>query len=375
MGRIPGLTFLGPACPPAARPDLRAFCGEAYPWQMISELADGCEVTACYLVHEKQRRETRSAKPFLQLTLGDRTGTITAMVWDDAERLDAVVVPEEVVGVRGRVTSYNDRLQLTVQWAEPLQVGDDDLAFFLPSCPRDREALSRELDRLINTVEDAPLRTLLQRCLGKRTTLGRTFRMHPAGKRNHHAYLGGLMEHSLSVALICDRLAAHYLGQGARIDRDLLVAGALLHDIGKVRELSASRSFGYTVEGHLLGHILLGIQIVTREAEAIPGLAPDRLLLVQHLIASHQGRLEWASPKVPQMLEALVLHYADDLDSKMNPAIALLAGAGAGEFTAYDRHLERALFNPAPAALARAREVEPVSPEEAAEVLIDLFRG
>ena len=360
---------------PPRRVELRAFCGSEFPWPMIGELADGSDVTACYLVHEKQRRETRAAKPFLQLTLGDRTGTITAMVWDDAERLDGLLGPEEVIGVRGRVGSYQDRLQITVQSVDLLQVGDDDLPFFLPSCPHDREALSRELDRLINTVEDAPLRTLLQRCLGRRTTLGKMFRIHPAAKRNHHAYLGGLLEHSLSVALTCDRLAAHYIGQGARIDRDLLVAGALLHDVGKVRELSANRSFGYTVEGQLLGHIVLGIQIVEREAEGIPGLTPDRLLLVQHLIASHQGRLEWASPKVPQMLEGLVLHYADDLDSKMNPAIALLAGVEEGGWTPFDRHLERQLFNPAPPALARAPELEPVAPEVAAEVLIDLFRG
>lgn len=369
------MSLLGLVGPAARRSDPRTFCGSGFPWRMIAELSDGCEVVACYLVHEKRRKETRAAKPFLQLTLGDRTGTIAAMVWDDADRLDALFAPDDVVGIRGRVGSYNDRLQITVQSVEPLQVGDEDLVFFLPSCPRDRDALSRELDTLINTVEDPPLRVLLQRCLGKRTTLGRTFRMHPAGKRNHHAYLGGLMEHSLSVARMCDRLAAHYIGQGARIDRDLLVTGALLHDIGKVRELSANRSFGYTVEGQLLGHILLGLQIVAREAEAVPGLDPDRLLLIQHLIASHQGRLEWASPKVPQLLEALVLHYADDLDSKMNPAIALLSAVGGGEFTPYDRHLDRALFNPAPPALARAPEVEPVSPEEAAGVFIDLFRG
>jgi len=359
----------------ARRLDLRGFCGSAFPWPLVGELADGRDVVACYLVHDKQRRETRAAKPFLQLTLGDRTGTITAMVWDDADRLDALIGSDDVIGVRGRVGSYNDRLQVTVLSAEPLEVVDDDLSFFLPSCPRDREALSKEVDRLIGTVEDQPLRLLLERCLGRKTSLGRTFRMHPAGKRNHHAYLGGLMEHTLSVALACDRLAAHYIGQGARIDRDLLVAGALLHDIGKVKELSAGRSFSYTVEGQLLGHIVLGIQIVEREAESIPGLSPDRLLLVQHLIASHQGRLEWASPKVPQMLEAMVLHYADDLDSKMNPAIALLSGVAVGEFTPYDRHLDRALFNPAPPSIARVPELEPVAPEEATEVVFDLFRG
>ncbi|HEX2190089.1 MAG TPA: HD domain-containing protein [Longimicrobiaceae bacterium] len=369
------MSWTGGAVPPARRPDLRGFCGGAFPWPLVSELADGREVTACYLVHDKQRRETRAAKPFLQLTLGDRTGTVSAMVWDDAERLDALLAPDDVIGVRGRVGSYNDRLQVTVVSAEPLAVGDDDLAWFLPCCPRDRDALSKELDRLIATVEDRPLRALLERCLGRRTAMGRTFRIHPAAKRNHHAYLGGLMEHSLSVALACDRLAAHYIGQGARIDRDLLIAGALLHDVGKVRELSANRSFGYTVEGQLLGHIVLGIQIVGREAEGIPGLAPERVLLVQHLVASHQGRLEWASPKVPQMLEAMVLHYADDLDSKMNPAMTLLTGVGEGEFTPYDRNLDRALFNPAPAALARAPELEAVAPETAAEVVFDLFRG
>jgi 3'-5' exoribonuclease len=364
-----------PLRPSGRRADLRTFCGSTFPWPLVGELEDGREVTACYLVHDKQRRETRAAKPFLQLTLGDRTGTVPAMVWDDADRLDALFGTDDVIGVRAKVGTYNDRLQVTVLAAEPLEVVDDDLAFFLPCCPRDREALGREVDRLVATVEDRPLRVLLERCLGKRTALGRSFRMHPAAKRNHHAYLGGLMEHSLSVALACDRLAAHYIGQGARIDRDLLIAGALLHDIGKVRELSAARTFAYTVEGQLLGHIVLGIQIVEREAESIPGLSHDRLLLVQHLIASHQGRLEWASPKVPQMLEALVLHYADDLDSKVNPAIALLSGAGAGEFTPFDRHLERSLFNPAPPALARAPELEPVAPEAATEVLIDLFRG
>ena len=369
------MTWIGHARTAARRADLRAFCGGAFPWPLVGELSDGSEVTACYLVHDKQRRETRAAKPFLQLTLGDRTGTITAMVWDDADRLDGLVAPDDVIGVRGRVGSYNDRLQVTVLSAEPLQVVDDDLAFFLPCCPRDRDALAKELDRLVATVEDRPLRTLLERCLGRKSSLGRTFRVHPAAKRNHHAYLGGLMEHSLSVALSCDRLAAHYIGQGARIDRDLLVAGALLHDIGKVRELSANRSFGYTVEGQLLGHIVIGIQIVGREADGIPGLPPERLLLVQHLIASHQGRLEWASPKVPQMLEAMLLHYADDLDSKMNPAVSLLAGVAPGEFAPFDRNLDRALFNPAPPALARAPELEPMAPETAAEVVFDLFRG
>ncbi|HET6233044.1 MAG TPA: HD domain-containing protein, partial [Longimicrobiaceae bacterium] len=229
------------------------------------------------------------------------------------------------------------------------------------------------LDQLVETVSDLALRTLLTRCVGKKTTLGKQFRMHPAAKKNHHAYLGGLMEHSLSVARSADRLGAHYQSQGARIDRDLLVAGALLHDIGKVRELAAHRTIMYTDEGQLLGHILIGLQIVTREAEALPGISPEKLLHLQHLIASHQGRHEWASPKVPQTLEAMILHYADDLDSKMNPAMAALAAVDEGAWSAYDRGMERAFFQPP--AFPNVPEVEPVAPAELAGVLIDLFRG
>ncbi len=355
------------------RQGVRAFCGDAFPWPLVVALGDGCEVAACYLVHEKKKRETRTAKPYLQLLLGDRTGTIAAKVWENAEHLDRLFAADDVVGVRGRVTSYQERLEIHVVSVEPLEVADDELEFFLPCSPRDRGEMERELDALLQTVEDLPLRALLRRCLGKKTSLGRAFRVHPAAKHNHHAYLGGLLEHSLSVARACDRLAAHYLAQGARLDRDLLVAGALLHDVGKVRELRAARTFGYTDEGQLLGHILIGIQIVTREAEAVPGLAPEKLLLLQHLIASHQGRLEWASPKVPQLLEALILHYADDLDSKMNPAMMQLARVEDGGWTPYDRHLERSFFNPP--ALPLSGEVEPVSAPEATELLMDLFRG
>lgn len=355
----------------AVRVDPRGFCGSAFPWPLVRDLADGRELTACYLVHEKQRKETKNAKPYLHLVLGDRTGTIEAKVWDDADRLDRAFDADDVVGVRGRISTYNDKLQLTVTWAEPLLIGDDDLEFFIPCSPRDRGEMGRELDVLVNSVGDPALRTLLTRCVGKGTALGKQFRIHPAAKKNHHAYLGGLLEHSLSVAKACDRMCAHYQGQGARLDRDLLVTGALLHDIGKVRELAARRTFSYTDEGQLLGHILIGLQIVTREAEPI--LRPDKLLHLQHLIASHQGRLEWASPKEPQTLEALILHAADELDAKLNPAIALLSGVGDGGWSSYDRNMGRSLFQPP--AFPAASNVEAVPAGEVVEVVLDMFRG
>jgi 3'-5' exoribonuclease len=209
--------------------------------------------------------------------------------------------------------------------------------------------------------------------VGRGTLTGRQFRVHPAAKRNHHAYLCGLMEHSVSVAAACHRLCAHYTAQGARLDRDVLITAALLHDIGKVRELSSGRTFAYTDEGQLLGHILIGLQLVAREAESVPQIGADRLLHLQHLIASHQGRLEWASPKVPQTMEALILHAADELDAKMGSALHLLAGVDGGGWSSYDRHLERSLYQPQ--SFPPDAVVEPVPPAEVVEVVLDMFRG
>ncbi|HET7460829.1 MAG TPA: HD domain-containing protein [Longimicrobium sp.] len=362
------LPFRGAVVP---RVDPRSFCGG--PWPAVRELADGRDVAGCYLVADKQRKETRAAKPYLHLILADRTGTIEAKVWDDAERLDTLFAAEDVVGIRGRTSTYNGKLELTLTVVQPVEIGDDDLELFVPSSPRDRNVMGKELDLLVETVGDPALRLLLQRMTGRRTITGKQFRLHPAAKRNHHAYLGGLMEHSLSVAKSCDALCAHYQKQGARVDRDLLLTGALLHDVGKVRELSSGRTIAYTDEGQLLGHILIGLQMVTREAEQVPGIDAQRLLHLQHLIASHQGRHEWASPKVPHTLEAVILHYADDLDSKMNPAMQLLSSVGEGGWTGYDRSLDRSLFQPP--AFPKNETVEPVPAAEVVEVVLDMFRG
>jgi len=362
------LPFRGSA---VARMDPRGFCGG--PWPAVRELADGRDIAGCYLVADKQRKETRNAKPYLHLVLSDRTGSIEAKVWDDADRADTLFAAEDVVGIRGRTSTWNGKLELTVTLVQPVEIGDDDLELFVPASPRDRNVMAKELDQLVESVGDPPLRLLLQRMTGRKTVTGKQFRLHPAAKKNHHAYLGGLMEHSISVARSCDALCASYQRQGARVDRDLLITGALLHDVGKVRELASGRVIQYTDEGQLLGHILIGLQMVTREAEQIPGIDPNRLLHLQHLVASHQGRLEWASPKVPHTLEALILHYSDDLDSKMNPAMALLNGVDDGGWTGYDRTLERSLFQPP--AFPQGSTVEPVPTAEVVEVVLDMFRG
>lgn len=331
----------------------REFCGVGYPWPLIQDLVDGSDVVACYLVLESRRSETKQNKPYLRLVLGDRSGSIDAMVWEEAERLEPVCAPEAFVGVRARVSSYQDRLQLKVNSVVPVNLESADYELLLPASPRPRETMERELDGIVASVRAPGLSHLLRRCLGRNTELGRAFRTHPAAKRNHHAYVGGLLEHSLSVAGSCSRLAEHYAGQGMTLDRDLLVTAALLHDIGKLRELKGFPANSYTTEGRLLGHIVIGIQMIAREAEAIPELDEERKLLLLHLVASHQGRPEWDSPRVPQVIEALLLHYADDLDAKVNQAGSLVSAVEGGEWTQYDRSFERSFFRPS----ARASEL------------------
>jgi 3'-5' exoribonuclease len=218
---------------------------------------------------------------------------VEGRLWDAADTAAAVLRAGSYVGVAGRISYFGGEPQLCVEEFEPLDVQLEDLPFFLPRSPRAQAAMEAELEQFIVSVREPSLRQLLHACLATDTEVGPGFRLAPAAKYNHHAYLGGLLEHTLSVAGICDRLAAHY---GTVIDRDLLLTAALLHDIGKVHEIGASAGFPYTDEGKLLGHILLGLQLVTDAARGVTTIAPHCLLLLQHLIAAHQGRFEWQSP-------------------------------------------------------------------------------
>jgi 3'-5' exoribonuclease len=258
-------------------------------------------------------------------------------MWDGVDAVLDLLRPGMYVGVRGRIERYQEERQLRIEEIAPLRVDLDDLVLFLPRSARGAEHMDAELGAAIASVEDDGLRALLHSLLGAGTDTGHAFRLAPAAKQNHHAYLGGLLEHTLSVVRVCDLLAGHY---GAAIDRDLLITGALLHDLGKVREIGARAGFPYTDEGKLLGHILIGLQMVSDAAATLPSLHSSRRLLLQHLIASHQGRYEWQSPREPRTIEALVLHYADDLDAKLNQAGALLDAVPFG-WTAYDRSFAR----------------------------------
>ncbi|MEX1184016.1 MAG: HD domain-containing protein [Gemmatimonadota bacterium] len=311
--------------------------GRPFPWPPTLSLADGDEVVACYSVQQISTGRTRSDASFLKLQLADCYGSIPARMWEGVDAVADALRAGVYIGVRGRIERYQEERQLRVDELAVLRVELDDLVLFLPRSGRPIEHMEAELTRLIRSVRDPGLRRLLDALLASESETGHAFRLAPAAKQNHHAYLGGLIEHTLSVAIVCDTLAAHY---DAGMDRDLLIAGALLHDIGKVREIGARAGFPYTDEGKLLGHILIGLQMVAEAAAAVAELPSSRLLLLQHLIASHQGRYEWHSPREPRLLEAVLLHYADDLDAKLNQATALVNAVPIG-WSAYDRGFGR----------------------------------
>ncbi len=294
-----------------------------YPWPAVATLQPGDALHACYTVLAGPAGP--AAADVVELLLSDVREQIVA----EAAIVDAGAIwltPGSTVGVRATVLSP---LEPRIRIAEiaPVQPALEDLDLFIPRSARSVEDMEAELARWIESVSDRPLRTLLRKLLGAETETGRGFRLAPAAMRHHHAVLGGLLEHTLSVVAICDALASHY---GDTVDRDLLMTGALLHDVGKVREIGARFGFPYTDEGRLLGHILLGLQMIDQAAATVTDLDPRRLLLLQHLIASHQGRYEWQSPREPRVFEALLLHHADNIDAKAAAALDELRRVHAG---------------------------------------------
>ena len=266
-----------------------------------------------FLVLAKQQRTTKQNKAYLNLMLGDKTGPIEARVWELTDpRITKDFNRGDMVKVRGSISRYEDRAQMKVDQLRKAQAGEADKLDMLPATSQDVGALWRQLEASVESLANADLKRLLNALLAD-TELAQAYREAPAARQLHHAWLGGLLEHVVSLLALADRVAAHY----ALLDRDLLVTGVILHDIGKIRELEWETGFDYTVEGILLGHIQMGVDLVEKTIEGLPGF-PDRLrTLVLHMILSHHGKLEFGSPKLPMIPEALVLNFLDDLDAKM----------------------------------------------------------
>ena len=286
----------------------------------LANFEEGTRFDSFFLVLAKQLRTTKTNKPYLNLILGDKTGQLEARIWEVTDpRIAKDFERGDMVKARGTASKFDDRLQMKVDQLRVALDTEVDRMDMLPSTIYDVDELWQQLRGFVDSLVNPDLKRLLLALLDD-PAIAEAYREAPAAKQLHHAWLGGLLEHVISLCALADRVAPHY----PLIDRDLLLTGVILHDIGKVRELSWAVGFEYTLEGMLLGHIQIGAALAERTMDSLPDFPPKLKTLVLHMILSHHGKLEFGSPKLPMIPEALMLNFIDDLDAKMQ--------AVAGEF-------------------------------------------
>ena len=303
----------------------------------VTDLLSEQTITSFFLVHEKEVRNTREGKAYLRLELGDRSGTIEARMWDQFELAAKDVNRDDFVKVQARVELYKNRPQLAVLQLRLARPEEINLADYLPHTTADVEKMFAELLEYAESIANPWLKKLVLNILSDPET-ARCYKRAPAAKVMHHAYLGGLLEHVVSLCGMARRVATHY----PELDLDLLLTAAILHDVGKLEELCYERSIGYTTQGQLLGHIVMELETVTRAIDKIDGFPAPLKTVVQHLLISHHGQYEFGSPKLPMIREAMVFHYLDDLDSKLAAVrVALGTPSGDDEWSSYSTALGR----------------------------------
>lgn len=339
----------------------------------VRELQPNQVVTTNFLVQSKEIRQKKTGEPFLSLILSDRSGDLDAKMWDNVAEVMDTFDRDDFVKVKGLVQVFHNRHQLTVHKMRRLDESEVDFADYFPASRRDPAEMWTELRDLVSGMGNPHLQGLLNALLDDEE-IARRYRIAPAAKQIHHAFLSGLIEHVLSVSGMARMAAQHY----ADVDLDLLLTGVILHDIGKIYELSYERGFGYTSDGQLLGHMMIALRMVAEKLETLPEFPKPLRSLVEHMIISHHGQLEYGSPKVPLFPEALLLHYLDDLDSKMECMRAAVERDRLvdGCFTAYLSSMERVILKkarylegppaPLPADLAVAAMPEAPAPPRAA---------
>ncbi len=309
----------------------------------VNDIEDGQQISEeIFLLKELSRAETRAGKPYLTLKLMDKTGEITGRIWDDADRWEKKCTPGGLVSIYAKAQSYKGNLQLIISAVDSIAMEETDLSDFIPSTSCDIDEMAEELSRLAKSVSNPFIKKLLLKFVND-ASFFEAFKKAPAAKSMHHAYLGGLLEHTLHVC----RLANMVSGLYPSIDRSLLLAGAMLHDIGKVEELTATSGlFDYSDQGRLMGHMILGVEMVQERIKKIKDFPEDLSVRIKHLILSHHGRHDFGAPTLPMLHEAFVLNFLDDLDAKINYVERLSdkAPEDGYQWSEYQRNLERFLF-------------------------------
>ena len=307
----------------------------------INQIRERDQVEDVFLVQAKIQAMAKNGKPYLTLRLMDRTGTVEGRVWDRVDEIAARFQRDDFVRVTGKASVYMGKMQLIVQGLDRQEESEVEIGDFLPVAGSPRQEMLENLHKIVTGLTDPHLKMLMERFLEDPAFLN-DYSRAPAAKAMHHVYLGGLLEHALAVAALAEDVSRRY----PAINRDLLVVGALLHDIGKVAELKYERSFEYTDAGKLLGHIVIGTEMVDEKIRSIEGFPAEKAMLVKHLLLSHHGQYDFGSPKRPKTLEAVVLNFLDDLDSKINGVLTHIEKEpdSNSAWTQYHRLYDRYVF-------------------------------
>jgi 3'-5' exoribonuclease len=333
-------------------------------------------ITSTFVVVSKQIKPKKTGEPYLALTVGDRSGQLEAKMWDNVEEVLDAFEQDDFLKIKGLINKYKNRFQFTIHKLRKLGESEIDFSDYLPKTTKNIDELWQTLSAFVASFQNPHLKTLVQAFMADHE-LAAAYRNAPAAKTLHHAYIGGLLDHVVSLFRSCDLVCRNY----PQINRDLLLTGAFLHDIGKIHELTYNRSFSYTTKGQLLGHMVIELEMLQAKLALFPGFPENLKTLLEHLVISHHGEYEFGSPKLPMFPEALMLHYMDDLDSKMEAMRAHFEREADLEnpWTGYNASLGRPLLNtekflapkkpaPEPGSPGRGQAETEGMPEQAAAV-------
>ena len=312
--------------------------------QFVATLTDKSTVKSIFLVKYSALQSGKTGKPYLNLVLMDKTGELEARVWDDVPQFASMAVRDSFIYVEGACQNFQGRKQIVVKRLQGLREDQVNLKDYLKVGEFDSESQYEELKAFVLSMKDPHYKRLAESILIEDEAIVTDLKRAPAAKAIHHAYRGGLLEHIVAITKTLDFLSGLY---SPFVDRDLLFLGGFLHDLAKIWELSFERSTDYTDAGKLLGHLVMGIELVEKKASLIEGFPEEKKLLVKHMIASHHGSLEFGSPKEPQCLEAIIVHAIDDLDSKVNSIRKFIeADTNPGKWTLLHKNMERFFYKP-----------------------------
>jgi 3'-5' exoribonuclease len=307
----------------------------------LKDIKQGDKVASTFLAAEKNMAFSQKGSPYLTVRLKDKTGEIESKVWDNAVEFDRLFKKGDIIFIEGKAASYKNSIQISIVNIKKSSREEIEPTDYLPVAKADVNGMLNEILTYIVKIKKKHLHDLLNSFFQDEKTAD-LFKRAPAAKGFHHIYLGGLLEHTLSVVRLLEKVAEHY----PNLNKDMLIAGGILHDIGKIYEFSYDSLIDYSDEGRLIGHIVMGVEMLNKKIDAIPDFPPQLSLELRHILLSHHGEFEFGSPKRPKTLEALVVHYIDDLDAKLNAFETFITDStnADSDWTSYNRFFERFLY-------------------------------